>query len=158
MLEKNSISHSEGDEKMKRILAFLVLLALAASAPAMAAPGWWDDFMEFSGTVGDELKDVWNSDEVQGVIEGGKEALGQLAEGIDTFLSGEATLPRPVVDAWNTLKEGASQAGDKGREAMQQAYITLYQWAEENDLLNNQVWLAIRAVAEAAGVDVDQVK
>ena len=143
---------------MKRMLAFLVLFVLVTSIPALAEPGWWNDFVEFSGAVGSELEDVWNSDEVQGVINGGKDALGRLGEGIDAFLSGETTLPQPVVDAWKTLKDGASKAGEQSREAMQQAYITLYRWADENDLLDNQIWLAIRAVAESAGVDVNGVE
>ena len=92
--------------------------------------------------------------EITGIdTEAAKETVTGWVDTVSEFASGIKDNPE-LQEAWNTLKEGALQAGTAGKEAVTEAYhMVLDWWLENGDKITGEAASALDGLAKAAGVE-----
>ena len=122
------------------LLCFVTLLCGTAVAETEDS-GWlqqsWEWVTEITGINIDEVRDT---------------VLGWI-DTVSDFASDIKDNPE-VQEAWNTLKEGAFEAGTAGKEAVTKAYrMILDWWLENGERITKEAASALDSLAKAAGVD-----
>ena len=133
------------------LLCLAILLSCTAYAESTAAaPGevGASDYVEW-------LKDGWKL--LQKTVENAtnylKENLPVWEKTIEDYYKQFSKNPE-VEDAWETLKEGATEAGRVSKEAATEAYNRVCKWIQENGgTASEELAEAIDRVGRAAGVD-----
>ena len=133
------------------LLCLVLLLGSTAYAESPAAPFkevGTSDYVEW-------LKDGWKL--IQKTVENAtsylKESLPVWEKTIEDYYKQFSKTPE-VQDAWETLKEGASEAGRVSKEAATEAYNRVCKWIQENGgTASEELAEAIDRVGRAAGVD-----
>ena len=134
--------------KMKSLFVWVLCFVLLFSSSAYADssdPSWlekgWEWFTEKTGLN----------------VESVKESVLGWIESIEIF-SSEIKNDPEVREAWNTLKDGALQAGNAGKEAVTKAYHTVLNWWLENsEGISQEAASILDRLAEAAGVDQAEI-
>ena len=81
---------------------------------------------------------------VQGILEG--------SDTVGDFFA-EQHIDQKVEDAWDTLKEGASNKGEVAKDKLDEAYQTVRNWfVNSEETVDQEMAAAVDAVAAAAGV------
>ncbi len=128
-----------------------------------------DSFLDWIGqgmeSIYDTFSDGWNK-AVDAVETGWNKASEAVTSGID-WLDGKISdwtnkaeaymqkkqWDKKVQDAWETLKNGALQAGETAEETLTEAYHTVREWLMKVDeTMDQEAVEAVDRVAEAAGV------
>ena len=118
------------------MLCFVLLFSECAFAEGSGS-GWFQD--------------GWNW--ITGVAEHVKTTAAEIFAAAGDFATAIKNDP-DVQAAWNTLKEGAAQAGTAGKEAVTQAYHTVLNWWLKNgQSITSEIAAALDEVAKTAGVE-----
>ena len=126
------------------VLCFVLLFNSSASADSSDS-SWLEKGWEwFTGKTGLDVESVKES------------VLGRI-DSVEAFASEIKNNPE-VQEAWNTLKDGALQAENAGKEAVTKAYHTVLNWWLENsEGISQEAAATLDKIAEAAGVDQAEI-
>ena len=85
-----------------------------------------------------------------------KQAIPEWTETVQNFIDEKSSDPE-VQEAWNTLKEGAENAGKVSADALNEAYHTVRDWMQNaGETIDQEVASALDQMAGAAGVEEAQ--
>ena len=86
-----------------------------------------------------------------------KQAVPVWTETVQNFIDEKSSDPE-VQKAWNTIKEGAENAGKVSSETLNEAYHTVREWMQNaGETIDQEVASALDQMASAAGVEEAQV-
>lgn len=114
-------------------------------------------YADNSGTGWFEKGRTWLKDKTGFDIETAKETVLDWTDRISEFASEIKDNPE-IQSAWNTLKDGAMQAGRTGQEAVTEAYhVVLDWWLKNGDGITGEAASVLDGLAKAAGVDQAEI-
>ena len=111
------------------------------------------------GFITDQVTSGWNT-MTESIVNGWNSMAQSILDGSDTVgdFFAEQHIDQKVEDAWNTLKEGASNKGEVTKEKLDEAYQTVRNWFVNSEkTVDQEMAVAVDAVASTAGVAEAQV-
>ena len=146
-------------------VALVLVMLLGTTAYAQATPASSPTMKEKAGEamtwIGegvDWIKNAYNTgkDAVVNSAEWIKQMMPEWSETVQSFINEKINAPE-VQEAWNTLQEGAENAGNVSKEAVTEAYQTIREWMQSTgETVDQEVASALDQMAGAAGVEEAQ--